>query len=91
MATQKVNLTGDTPVDVKATLSLSDGITYSIQARGGSVLVTEQVGAPTIETVANHRLVPDKESVGAYQAKAGEALYAWAEFGTAALTVTEAP
>ena len=91
MATQQVDLTDDTPVDVKADLGLTNGTTYSIQARGGPVLLTEQAAAPTIGTVANHRLVPDKESAGAYTAKTGEALYAWAEFGQASLSVTEAP
>ena len=89
MATQKVDLTAAAAVDVKTTLSLVVGTTYSIQARGGPVLVSEQASAPTIDTAAAHRLVPDKESAGSYTVRAGEALFAWAEYGNASLSVTE--
>ena len=76
-------------MDVTAHLSLVLNTTYSIQALGGPVLITEQASAPAIATVAKHRLVPDKESSGSYTVKSGEALYAWAEFGSAALSVSE--
>ena len=76
-------------MNITTALSLVAGTTYSIQARGGVVLLTEQASAPTIATVAKHRLVPDKESSGSYTVKTGEALYAWGEFGNAALSVTE--
>ena len=89
MATQKAVLTAAAAVDVKTALSLVVGITYSIQARGGPVLVTEQASAPAIGTVAAHKLVPDKESTGSYTVLAGEALFAWGEFGNASLSVTE--
>ena len=89
MATEKVDLTDTAAVDVTTTLSLVAGTTYSIQARGGVVLLTEQASAPTIATAANHRLVPDKESSGSYKVLSGEVLYAWAEFGHASLAVTE--
>ena len=91
MATQKADLTAAAAVDITTTLSLVVGTTYGIQARGGVVLLTEQASAPTIATVAGHRLVPDKESSGSYKVRSGESLYAWAEFGNAALAVTEAP
>ena len=89
MATQQVDLTSAAAVNITTALSLVAGTTYSIQARGGVVLLTEQASAPTIATVAKHRLVPDKESSGSYTVKTGEALYAWGEFGNAALSVTE--
>ena len=89
MATQQTDLTSAAAVNVTTTLSLVLGTSYSIQARGGPVLVTEQASAPAIATVAKHRLVPDLESSGSYTVKTGEALYAWGEFGKAALSVTE--
>ena len=89
MATQQTDLTSAAVVDVTTALSLALNTTYSIQALGAPVLVTEQASAPAIATVARHRLVPDLESSGSYTVKSGEQLYAWGEFGNAVLSVTE--
>ncbi len=91
MATQKVDLTHDTVVNVTTNKSLTEGIIYTIQARSGVVLITEQASAPTIGDIADHRLVPDRESAGAYKVKSGESLYAWSEYDKASLSITEAP
>ena len=88
MPTVSVQLTSAAPVDIKAALSLVVGIAYSVQARGGNVQLTEQTSAPTIGTTPAHLLANDGPS-GAYTPNATEALWAWAEFRSCAIVVTE--
>ena len=79
MATVAVSLTNELAVNIKTTLNLSEGTAYSIQARGGNILLTEQAVAPAIGAVPTHLLENDGPT-GTYTPKTGEALYAWAQF-----------
>ena len=88
MPTQEVPLTSAAPIDIKAALSLIEGTTYSIQARGGNVLLTEQFSTPTIGTTPTHLLANDG-ATGAYTVRAGEVLYAWAQYKPCLLVITE--
>ena len=88
MPTVSVPLTSSAPVDITTTLSLVVGTTYSVQARGGNILLTEQAAAPTIGTSAAHLLANDGPT-GAYTVRSGEALYAWAQFKSCILILTE--
>ena len=88
MATVEVSLTNELAVNIKTALSLAEGATYSIQARGGNILLTEQAAAPTIGAVPTHLLENDGPT-GTYTPKTGEALYAWAQFRACSLVVTE--
>ena len=89
MPTVSVPLTSSVTVDIKAALSLIEGTTYSIQARGGNVLLTEQAIPPTIGATPAHLLANDGPS-GAYTVRANEALYGWAQYKPCAIVVTEA-
>ena len=89
MATRSLPLDNTAAVDVKASLSLVEGLPYSIQARGGNVLLTEQSAAPTIGVTPTHLLENDGPS-GTYKPTENEALYAWAQYKPCAIVVTEA-
>ena len=88
--TDEVLLTRDAATDVTASLTLVIGTNYTLQARGGDVLLTEQAAAPDITTVATHLAKADSDDPWIHTAESGINLYAWARYNRASLSVTKA-
>ena len=88
MPTQQQSVTSTAWVNIKSTLSLSDGVEYAIQNTGGeSVYLTELSTAPAV-TEEGH-VIPTRQT-WTFTPETNMNLYVRAAKGQTIITITEA-
>ena len=88
MATQSVTLSASSVTDLKSALSLTEGVSYTIQVvQGEGVVLYEAPAAPSSTATLGHVVTP--EQPWRYSVSS-EALYAWSSHETATVIVSPA-